>query len=119
MAFVTTTVVFAGFGLILGRQREDVDTGLVLPLAGVGAVLALGSLFGARRLANLAVPYYLIRWAFAEAVGLLGFVLALQGEPPARFLPFIGAAAALILLAGPSEDEIREFPTPPRPPTTG
>lgn len=114
-AFIGSNALIGGIAWYMSQSAEPSETAelLRLPLLALGLVLAGLSLWGVRKIAKFALPYYLLRWALAEAIGLFGLILAVLGAPMASFLPFHVAAILLVVLAGPSAEEIRSFPAPP------
>ena len=109
-SFIVASCVIGGVSVTMGAQTLSERHVITWPLAGLAVALGGMSLWGARRMARVAIQLYIFRWAFAEAVAILGLVLSQLGEPRSVFLPFAAAALALIVLASPSEDEIRAFP---------
>lgn len=110
-SFVMTTLIIGGVSLYLASSRDGEGSALATPLAALAVLLGAGSLWGVRRVAQAAVPYYVLRWALAEAVAFLGMILAHLGAERGTFLPFAVGALALVVAAMPAEDEIASFPS--------
>lgn len=105
-------------------ERNDVTLQL---FAGIAAILAIASFVlpnfiiqaqiragtkgqDATQVARqIFFPAFVIRLALRDAIAVLGFVLASQGAGQQIFLYFGSAAAILIMLAKPSEEQIKEI----------
>lgn len=96
-AFLTAQPIFAGIGVVVGGSVEGADPLLAPILMAVAAGPALGSLLWGRAVGPKAGPtIWLIRWAFAEAVGVFGLLtMLLTGSP----LGLAAIACAMVLIA--------------------
>ena len=116
--FVLTLVIFAGVGFFIGPAGTAGvpagSAGLLAPVfigaGGLGTVIlfALSPALARSSKGNYLV-YMLIRGAFAESVGVYGFVLYLLGASRNLFSVFLVWSLALLILIMPSSADQDRF----------
>ncbi len=109
-AFIATQGAFALFYALASddvRGQDAQAAAMMLPVfAGLSLLMIGGSLFAAPIFAAKAKMDYmtatLVRFAFAESIGIFGLVLGLMGLETYPYV-FLGAAALVILVQMPTE----------------
>jgi len=117
-AFIVTQFVFA---TVLTLQTElpppdpeqiDLMTALfaALALPAAAASLIIIPKIAARQRVDF-LSATLLRFAAAESIGVFGLVLGFSGADHLRAFAFLGAAALLILIQLPTEEQLRRHKT--------
>jgi hypothetical protein len=115
-AFLFSHVVLAGIGQVVGTSGEGLAPAQRQPVEIAFAAAAVGTLVFAiavvpRLLARLeSLPLMLLRFACAEAVTILGLVLALLGALPTVWLSFAAFGVLAHVLFAPTAADDRRRP---------
>lgn len=108
LAMASSQLLFAGVSWVLWPGPDPSAATTVWVLAAMAAPLSLASVIGPGLLLRGDDPgaqrsRYIMRWAFAEAVTLMGFVATYQGGPQWLCGALAAWSLVLLLLAYPTD----------------
>ncbi len=108
-AMFQSVLLYLGIGYLMRKNGAVQANGNIEQLTMILAAAALAQtavnfLVLPKRAATMEpLAYWMMRWAFAEAIGIYGLVLFILGAPWVIFGAFAGAALALLILLRPAK----------------